>query len=104
MMYDVGLGLGNAKAITVRVVKIVKRCENVYLEHYTSLLQELEAAYGQTVELADKDLVQFQQKPAPKMLRHLGHQEGLLKLLLHDGGGQGSGQPAGQPLPPAAPS
>ena len=34
----------------------------------------------------------------PGLLRHLGHQEGLLKLLLPDGNGQGGGQPAGQPL------
>ena len=34
----------------------------------------------------------------PGLLRHLGHQEGLLKLLLPDGNGQGGSQPAGQPL------
>ena len=34
----------------------------------------------------------------PGLLRHVGHQEGLLKLLLPDGDGQGGGQPAGQPL------
>jgi diphthine synthase len=62
MLYFVGLGLGDAKDITVRGLEIVKRCETVYLEHYTSVLtcgqQELEAVYGRTVELADRDLVE----------------------------------------------
>ena len=54
MLYFVGLGLGDAKDITVRGLEIVKRCEKVFLEHYTSILtvgqEELEKFYGREVE------------------------------------------------------
>jgi len=62
MLYFVGLGLGDARDITVRGLEIVKRCDKVFLEHYTSILtvgqQELEAFYGRQVILADRDLVE----------------------------------------------
>ena len=38
MLYLVGLGLGDAKDITLRGLEIVKEAERVYLEAYTSLL------------------------------------------------------------------
>lgn len=38
MLYLVGLGLGDAKDITVRGLEIVKKAEKVYLEAYTSIL------------------------------------------------------------------
>ena len=38
MLYFVGLGLGDAKDITVKGLEIVKKCERVYLEAYTSIL------------------------------------------------------------------
>ena len=54
MLYFVGLGLGDAKDITVRGLEIVQRCEKVFLEHYTSILtvgqEELEKFYGREVE------------------------------------------------------
>lgn len=34
----IGLGLGDPKDITVKGLEIVKRCERVYLESYTSIL------------------------------------------------------------------
>jgi len=62
MLYFVGLGLGDAKDITVRGLEIVKRCDKVFLEHYTSILtvgkEELEKFYGREVILADRDLVE----------------------------------------------
>jgi len=62
MLYFVGLGLGDAKDITVRGLEIVQRCEKVFLEHYTSILtvgqEELEKFYGREVILADRDLVE----------------------------------------------
>ena len=55
MLYFVGLGLGDAKDITVRGLEIVKRCEKVFLEHYTSILtvgkEELEKFYGREVDI-----------------------------------------------------
>jgi len=38
MLYLVGLGLGDAKDITVRGLEIVKKADTVYLEAYTSIL------------------------------------------------------------------
>ncbi len=38
MLYLIGLGLGDAKDITVRGLEIVKSCKRVYLEAYTSIL------------------------------------------------------------------
>ena len=62
MLYFIGLGLGDAKDITVKGLEIVKRCERVYLEAYTSILTcgqaELEQFYGRSVILADRDLVE----------------------------------------------
>ncbi|XP_023343685.1 diphthine methyl ester synthase [Eurytemora carolleeae] len=62
MLYFIGLGLGDAKDITVRGLEIVKQCDRVYLEHYTSILtcgkEELEILYGREVILADRDMVE----------------------------------------------
>ena len=38
MLYLIGLGLGDAKDITVRGLEIVKNAHEVYLEAYTSIL------------------------------------------------------------------
>ena len=38
MLYLVGLGLGDAKDITVKGLEAVRRCRKVYLEAYTSVL------------------------------------------------------------------
>ena len=38
MLYLVGLGLGDARDITVRGLEVVKSARKVFLESYTSLL------------------------------------------------------------------
>ena len=38
MFYFIGLGLGDAKDITVKGLEIVKKADRVYLEAYTSIL------------------------------------------------------------------
>lgn len=38
MLYVIGLGLGDAKDITVKGLEIIKNCELIYLEAYTSIL------------------------------------------------------------------
>lgn len=38
MFYLIGLGLGDAKDITVRGLEIIKKCDKVLLESYTSIL------------------------------------------------------------------
>ncbi len=37
-LYLIGLGLGDAKDITVRGLEIVRKAQHVYLEAYTSIL------------------------------------------------------------------
>ena len=62
VLYFVGLGLGDAKDITVKGLEVVKKCERVYLEAYTSILTcgqaELEKFYGKDLILADRDMVE----------------------------------------------
>ena len=62
MLYFVGLGLGDAKDITVKGLEVVRVAHKVYLEHYTSILtvgkEELEKFYGREVILADRELVE----------------------------------------------
>lgn len=38
MFYLIGLGLGDAKDVTVKGLEIIKKCNRVYLESYTSIL------------------------------------------------------------------
>lgn len=38
MFYIIGLGLGDCKDISVKGLEIIKKCERVYLEAYTSIL------------------------------------------------------------------
>lgn len=62
MFYVIGLGLGDPKDITVKGLEVVKRCERVYLESYTSILtcgqEKLEEFYGRPLILADRELVE----------------------------------------------
>jgi len=62
MLYFIGLGLGDAKDITVRGLELVKQCDRVYLEHYTSILtcgkEELEKFYEREIILADREMVE----------------------------------------------
>lgn len=57
-LYIIGIGLSTEKDITVKGLEIVKKCNKVYLENYTSLLQcsvsDLETFYGKKVILADR--------------------------------------------------
>ncbi|XP_053104211.1 diphthine methyl ester synthase isoform X2 [Hemicordylus capensis] len=46
MLYLIGLGLGDAKDITVKGLEIVKQCSRVYLEAYTSILTVGKEALG----------------------------------------------------------
>lgn len=62
MLYLVGLGLGDASDITLRGLEAVRRCQRVVLEAYTSVLaasvEELEAAYGVHIEVADREFAE----------------------------------------------
>ncbi|XP_023935883.2 diphthine methyl ester synthase [Bicyclus anynana] len=60
MFYLIGLGLGDAKDITVKGLEIVKKCDKVLLEGYTSILtvgkDALEDFYGRPLIVADREL------------------------------------------------
>ncbi|XP_063704741.1 diphthine methyl ester synthase [Culicoides brevitarsis] len=62
MFYLIGLGLGDPKDVTIKGLEIIKRCEKVYLEAYTSILscgkEALEEFYGRELIIADRDLVE----------------------------------------------
>lgn len=62
VLYIIGLGLGDEKDITVRGLEMVKSCDRLYLEYYTSILgidkNKLEAFYGKTIILADRNMVE----------------------------------------------
>uniref|UniRef100_A0A0V0GCU4 diphthine methyl ester synthase n=1 Tax=Triatoma dimidiata TaxID=72491 RepID=A0A0V0GCU4_TRIDM len=62
MFYLIGIGLGDAKDITVKGLEIVKSCSRVYLESYTSILSvgkhNLEQFYGRELIVAERDLVE----------------------------------------------
>jgi len=61
-LYIIGIGLNDEKDITVKGLEIVKKCDHVYLEHYTSILQcskmDLEKFYGKKLVLADREMTE----------------------------------------------
>ncbi|MBR9690350.1 diphthine synthase [Candidatus Woesearchaeota archaeon] len=61
-LYMIGLGLYDEKDITVRGLEIIKKCDYVYLESYTSVLSvpasKLEEFYGNKVIIANRELVE----------------------------------------------
>jgi diphthine synthase len=61
-LYLIGVGLSDEKDITVKGLEAVKRCDVVYLEHYTSLLQcskeDLETFYGKSITLANREQIE----------------------------------------------
>lgn len=70
MLYFIGLGLNDEKDISLKGLEIVKKCDVVYLETYTSLLQcdisMLEKLYGKKIIYADRELVE---KKADEILK-----------------------------------
>jgi len=61
-LYFIGLGLNSEKDITVNGLEAVKKCDLVYLENYTSVLNcdksTLEKFYGKKIILARRSLVE----------------------------------------------
>ncbi|WKX97261.1 hypothetical protein Q1695_013150 [Nippostrongylus brasiliensis] len=64
VFYLIGLGLGDVEDITVKGLKIVRKCKRVHLEAYTSILcygldkTKLEEFYGREVIEADRTVVE----------------------------------------------
>lgn len=61
-LYIIGLGLSDEKDITVKGLEAVKKCEAVYLERYTSMLncnvRDLENFYNKKIVLANRKMVE----------------------------------------------
>ena len=61
-LYFIGLGLNNEKDITINGLEAIKKCDVVYLENYTSILNctksDLEKFFGKKFFLANRNLVE----------------------------------------------
>jgi len=70
-LYFIGLGLCDETDITLKGLEAVKKCDYVYLERYTSVLQcpieTLEKLYHKKIILADREMVE---KKADLILEH----------------------------------
>ncbi|MDD3175609.1 MAG: diphthine synthase [Candidatus Nanoarchaeia archaeon] len=61
-LYLIGIGLNDEKDITIRGLETIQKCDEVYLEHYTSILsigkEKLEKFYQKEIFIADRNLVE----------------------------------------------
>ncbi len=61
-LYLIGIGLSDEKDISVRGLELVKRCDKIYLENYTSVLEcdvsKLVKFYGKKIVLANREMVE----------------------------------------------
>ena len=61
-LYLIGIGLNDEKDISIRGLEIVRGCDTIYLESYSSLLNcsisDLEILYGKKIVVADRKLVE----------------------------------------------
>ena len=61
-LYLIGIGLNDEKDVSVRGLEIIRRCDAIYLENYSSLLNcsipDLESFYGKKIVAADRKLVE----------------------------------------------
>jgi len=60
MLYLIGLGVSK-NHITLGAIEAVKKCDELYLESYTSLglsKEELEEIFNKKIELVDRDFVE----------------------------------------------
>ena len=62
MLHLISLGLGDEKDITLRGLEALQKCDIVYIESYTSVLQctkqTLEEAYGKKMHVATREIVE----------------------------------------------
>ena len=62
MLYIIGIGLGNEKDISLNGLEVIRNCDAVYLENYTSKLmfkiEDLEKLTEKKIILAERELVE----------------------------------------------
>ncbi len=84
MLYLIGLGLGDEKDISVKGLEIVRKCNSVYLEDYTSRLlnttkNKMERLYGKDIILASRKLVE--QYPEDTILKEAKKEDVALLVV-----------------------
>jgi len=60
MFYVIGLGLGDAKDVTVNGLEIIKKCHRVYLESYTSILAVQQETLVCVLYICDKLYIHYE--------------------------------------------
>ena len=82
-LYLIGLGLNDEKDITLRGLEAAKKCDRIYLEYYTSILncskEELEKLIGKEIIMADRELVE--QKPESTILKDSNDGDAALLVI-----------------------
>jgi diphthine synthase len=61
MLFLVGLGLNGANSLTLEGIQALKNCEYVYLENYTSLIENIksiEREIGKKIKLANREMIE----------------------------------------------
>ena len=61
MLYFIGLGLHDAKDISVKGLDVVKQADQIYAEFYTSISstkQEIEEFFGKDIKILDRNQVE----------------------------------------------
>jgi len=62
VLYFIGIGLYDERDVSLRGLEVIKKCNVVYLENYTSVLscdvKKLEKLYGKKIILSSRDLVE----------------------------------------------
>ncbi len=81
-LYLIGLGLSTEKDITLRGLELVRKCDKIYLEDYTSLLQcptsRLEELYGKKIIPAGRELVELH---GEEIVKQAGKKEVALLVI-----------------------
>ncbi len=84
-LYLIGLGLCDKNDITLKGLEALKTCDEIYLEHYTSILgvkaSELSELYGKEVKIATRDLVE---KEAEEKLIRPSKEKNVALLVVGD--------------------
>lgn len=84
-LYLIGIGLYDEHDITIRGLEVIKKCDVVYLEHYTSILgvdkTKLEELYGKEVLVAPRSVVEQQ---AEELLIEIAKEKDVALLIVGD--------------------
>ena len=72
MLFLVGLGLNGAESLTLEGLHALKNCETVYLENYTSLVDNVKAIereIGKKIKFANRELIENKSEEIIKLAK-----------------------------------